>query len=1102
MKFAIVIAVFLPLCAASGSAQPHASFLENKGQWDTRAIYLLHNANTNFWITDSGMVYDLFQITHLNTSMSSPQKRESRFFVRDSRFRGNDNHEFERTRSGQVVRVNFLHTAQPEAISENPETGTTNYFIGNDPGKWVTGARSFDSVTIRNLYEGVEAVFSLDHGSPRYDLIVRPGFDPSTIEMQIDGADSIRVNGPDERRTFLRIYTTMGTIEERELFAYQETNGIRQQVDCKFQISSGNHIFFQLGSFDRAKPLVIDPLIFSTYVGGGGDAATAIAVDRFGNSYVTGWTVSQSFPVTTGAYQQSGYGSFSRFVSKLNANGSALVYATYLGGSDYYGNNGYYFEEAVNSIAIDTFGNAYIVGGTDAKDFPTTSGAFQRASKATNSGYYSNAFVTKLNATGSALMYSTYLGGSNGYWDGGGEWGSGIAVDSIGEAFVVGTTSSSDFPVTSGAFQTKNPNFSYNIESDGRSAFLTKLNARGSGLIYSTYLGGSTVPNALPGFAVTNANAIAVDRGGNVFIAGWTAASDFPTTSGAFETSNSGSYYGYTSFISKFNSSGSALLYSTYLGGKDSMEEISSIAIDSIGEAFVTGWTGSKDFPVTSGAFQQTKRGIKNAFVTKLNAAGSGLVYSTFLGSSGSDVANAIALDDSGNIYIAGGTSWSNDFPMLPGAIQTMNKSVAKYAQSNAFVSELNASGSRLLYSSYLGGMGSDQANGIALDSSHNIYVAGSTSSGDFPVTEGVLQRKAPNGVDSLGAAFVTKLSPLTLYIAADSTLRDFGAGSLCRSADTSIIFSNAGTDSLLIKEIILSGHNFSLLRQSSPGVLLPGESDTAIIAYNPALGNDTAFLTITSNAANDSVMVIPLAARSIPTPFVHFHGSLTKATASPKDTTTLSMYADSSIAHIGLNSLKMTITFNSDLLTLLHVSSPLQVTTISNTSGGRTDLEITLSGTNISLDPSISLVTLLFGTSVSDSASTQIRMSDPILNSSDSAYGICVLSATGSSTTFSLAFSCGDSLLRNALDKNLVLSIKSIAPNPASSLVTVESNEPGDAPTIVEISDRLGRIVQRVRESGPGPFDLDTHSLPAGVYVLLLRQRGGVAHGSFVVER
>jgi hypothetical protein len=368
-------------------------------------------------------------------------------------------------------------------------------------------------------------------------------------------------------------------------------------------------------------------------------------------------------------------------------------------------------------IAVDAAGNAYVTGITDSFDFPTTPGTFQTAF----AGH--PAFVTKLNAAGSALVYSTYLGGS------GGDTGRGIAVDAAGNAYVMGDTSSTNFPTTPGAFQTA---FGGSISH----VFVAKLNAAGSALVYSTYLGGSR--NEFGG-------GIAVDAAGNAFVTGSTSSTNFPTTPGAFQTANGG---GADAFVAKLNAAGSALVYSTYLGGSgtDSPE---GIAVDAAGNAYVTGITRSTNFPTTLGAFQTAFGGGDDAFVAKLNAAGSALVYSTYLGGSGNDAGSGIAVDAGGNAYVTGDTS-STNFPTTPSAFQTTNS-----GGQDAFVAKLNAAGSALVYSTYLGGSGSDGGRGIAVDAAGNAYVTGGTSSTNFP-TANPLQPAFGGGS---GDAFVAKLN-------------------------------------------------------------------------------------------------------------------------------------------------------------------------------------------------------------------------------------------------------------------------------------------------------------------------------------------------------
>jgi hypothetical protein len=328
-------------------------------------------------------------------------------------------------------------------------------------------------------------------------------------------------------------------------------------------------------------------------------------VDLAGNAYLTGLTGSSDFPTTPGAFQTTFVGGFNAYVSKLNSRGSALVYSTYLGGSS---------TDYGPGIAVDLADNAYVTGSTDSSDFPTTAGALQ-----TTYGGGNDAFVSKLNNSGSALVYSTYLGGGDL------DVGVGIALDSSGNAFVIGGTRSSNFPATAGAFQTT-------LRGDSN-AFVSKLSSTGSTLVYSTYLGGNS----------DGGLGIALDSSGNAYVPGGTLSSDFPTTVGALQTTYGG---GNDAFVSKLNSSGSALVYSTYLGGS-ARDQGQGIALDSAGNAYVTGGTGSTNFPTTAGAFQTTYGGSGDAFISKFSFA-AGIPFSHFGG--------RLLIDpDAGVLYLSGG---------------------------------------------------------------------------------------------------------------------------------------------------------------------------------------------------------------------------------------------------------------------------------------------------------------------------------------------------------------------------------------------------------------------------------------------------------------
>ena len=438
-----------------------------------------------------------------------------------------------------------------------------------------------------------------------------------------------------------------------------------------------------------------------------GDYGNGIAVDADGNAYVTGYTYSDDFPTASAIYGNNA-GSPDVFVTKLDAKGKKLVYSTYLGGNKYdYG----------NGIAVDTDGNAYVTGYTYSYDFPTASAIY-----GSNTGYI-DAFVTKLSASGRSLSYSTYLGGSSG------EEVNTIAVDTEGNVYITATTYSDDFPTAAPLYES-----SWGLPN----IIVTKLNATGSSLAYSTYLGGS---------GWDYAKGIAVDADGNAYVTGYTGSDDFPTAS-ALYGSERGSW---DAFVTKLNPSGSSLVYSTYLGGSN--EDYGyGIAVDTAGIAYVTGYTGSDDFPTASALYSKNAGGQSDVFVTKLNASGGSLSYSTYLGGSAYDEGNGIAVDTSGNAYVTGYTH-SDDFPTASAIYESH-----RGGYDDAFVTKLNASGSSLSYSTYLGGSSNDYGNGIAVDADGNAYVTGYTNSDDFPM-ESALYGNLSGGITNSSDAFVTKIS-------------------------------------------------------------------------------------------------------------------------------------------------------------------------------------------------------------------------------------------------------------------------------------------------------------------------------------------------------
>jgi len=713
LLFAGFVAACLSLAVAGFSAAPAPgqlktasygrlplSFEANQGQVDSQVRFLARGNGYAVFLTDSGAMLRLGTHTAAKDDL--------------------------------VLRLAGARTAGA-VTGEEKLAGTANYFRGSDPQRWRTGVETFARVRYAAVYPGIDLAYYGNQRELEDDFVVAPGADASLIRLAFAGG-RLRLDSEGN----LTVRARSSSVVFHKPFLYQEAEGQRRRVQGSFVLLDHSTVGFRVGSYDRARPLVIDPVLtYGTYLGGSGyDEANAIAVDGSGNAYITGETSSSDFPVTTGAAQGSRVASWDVFVAKLNPAGTALVYATYLGGSA--GDYG-------SAIAVDSHGNAYVTGTTFSTDFPTTAGAL--LTKSPTSGSTGNAFVSKISADGTSLAYSTYLGGTG---TRNGDGGYAIAVDAAGDAFVAGGTDSTDFPVTLGAYQTKN------IASYGHSnAFITVLNPTGAGLVYSTYLGGSY---GEAGFG------IAADSTGSAYVTGQTQSSDFPVSQGAYQASNNGASAGNPNvFVTKLNPTGSALAYSTYLGGtgtKNGGDQGYRIAIDGSGDAYVTGVAFSKDFPTTNGAFQTANRNTtnhSNAFVTAVNPTGTGLVYSTYLGGSGSlqygDNGSGIAVDSTGNAYVAG-TAYSTDFPVTSGAYQTVNRG-ANFQNQTAFVTKVNPAGTALVYSTYLGGSGSDNGNGIAIDSSGNAYVDGTTYSNNFPVTTGSLQ----SGLKGVRDAFIAMLA-------------------------------------------------------------------------------------------------------------------------------------------------------------------------------------------------------------------------------------------------------------------------------------------------------------------------------------------------------
>jgi hypothetical protein len=734
------------------------SFEANQGQADSQVKFLTRTGAYSMFLTGDEAVLVLRERKAKDKDKKNNAKEHNKFPVgtrlaaspADNNSRRTPGHAPE-----SILRMKLRHANASARVTGVDELqGKSNYFLGNDPAKWRTNVPTYSKVKYEGIYSGIDLVYYGNQRQLEYDFIVAPGANPRSIAFDISGASRIRKDATGN----LVFKTEECEIRWHKPVVYQENDGTRNEIAASYSITDKNRIGFQLAKYDASKPLYIDPLIYSTYLGGSGiDQGNAIAVDSAGNAYVVGTTTSTDFP-TKNALQAANGGSYNVFVTKFNPDGSVLLYSTYLGGN--YSDYGY-------GIALDAARNVYVTGTTESTNFPTTSGAFQTVcNDGSNCGPYSgDVFLSKIDPSGSALVYSTYLGGN------GDDVGYAIAVNGQGDALVTGVTQSTDFP-------SKNP--LQGSLAGTANAFISETNPTGSALIFSTYLGGS-------GYAA--GHGIVLDSAGNAYVVGTTTSTNFPTMN-PLQPVNGG---GADAFVAKINPSGSAFVYSTYLGGKG-YDLGYGIAVDSAGNAYVTGFTTSADFPTRNP--WQAATGGTSAFVSKINPAGSALVYSTYLGGSqnfaGSfAIGNAIAVDSAGHATLTGYTG--EFFPTTAGAIPVH---CFTYCQDryHAFVTRFNSHGSALVYSTQLGGQAPvrggqtyDIGAGIALDSAGNAFIAGSTQSTNFP-TKNPFQPTYGGGIYD---AFVAKMdvrAVSTITLTSSSNPSIYGQPVTFTSAFTSTI--------------------------------------------------------------------------------------------------------------------------------------------------------------------------------------------------------------------------------------------------------------------------------------------------------------------------
>ncbi len=612
-----------------------------------------------------------------------------------------------------------------DVIGDRALPGHSSYFHGNDSSKWITNLPNYGQVTARGVYPGIDMVYYGNQAQLEYDFVVAPQADPTRIRIHFDGVKSLTAAPSGD----LILNTAAGDLLEHKPVVYQNIAGTRRMIEAGFHITGAHDITFKLGKYDRSQPLVIDPvLVYSSFLGGRDlDAVNSVAADSSGNMYLTGTTFSTP------------KGDADVMIRKISADGSAFLYIADLGGAD---------NDYGNGIAVDVNGFAAVAGRTASLDFPVVS-AFQSKNYGVN-----NAYILRLDPAGTTLIFSTYLGGNDD------DRAYAVALDRQGSVYLTGVSFSNDFPTNDGAFQRNN--------LGGADAFVAKFASDGSA-IYSTLIGGKSDDRA---------NAIAVDASGNASIVGETFSDSFPQANAPFQHSRHG---GLEAFVTEVNADGSQLVFSTFMGGAGD-DSASGVAIDLSGNIYVAGsTTGDNGFDIPNRSFNTSYNGgSSDIFVSKFSANGQSLLWTTFLGSHGGDYGDAVSVDANGNVYVAGNTD-SNQYPVTRDAFQGN-----RGGGVDGVLSVLDTNGQNLLYSTFYGGSGDDDAVSVAVNQFFEVFLAGQTASGDFPVV-GALQRLAGGGPSdgffakfSFAGASVpgTNNTPVTfLEKQAPASMSNFGRG-------------------------------------------------------------------------------------------------------------------------------------------------------------------------------------------------------------------------------------------------------------------------------------------------------------------------------------
>jgi hypothetical protein len=730
------------------------SYIENRGQWPAEVRFMAQLRGLNVWLTDKGVKYDVYSSRPATASEVQQEKVRLRKTSKAAAIKLNSQTTLRR--SGQVIDMELLGASTSTLNGSEQEIGYRNYFIGNNPNKWQTNVPTFAKLNGKDIYPGIDVVYSFQEGKPRYDFIVKPNANPSAISLRFNGANSVSVS----EDKGITLTTKLGNMYNGNIYAYQHSEGREVQIPCRFDIQ-GEVVKFAVGKYDTQKPLVIDPLVYSSYFGGSGnDEINGITLDNFGNVVIAGGTNSPNYPYSKGAYDTTIHGGMDAFVAKFDKTLTTLLYSTILGGGS---------DEKANAVAVGLANGIYICGETSSTNLPASGWNLTYAAGV-------DAFIAKISPDGKKIDYCTYAGGTKD------DRALAIAVSPSEEACVVGESNSANFPVSTNAYQKTNKGL--------LDAIVIKLRPSGGSAAFSTYFGGSGDEH---GYAVGS------DITGSFLYAAGSTASGLPATypvpptmgQPGFpdadrvpynRTFNSGNFT--DGWVAKFNDAGAFTDYNnqyiTYIGANKN-DAVRSLTVLKDGSVLVAGETqggpGNKaDFPSTNS--NTINKGGLDVFVSKLSSNGRMLPASTMFGGSGNESGVGVAISSSTSDVFVTGQTTSQDFQMSQLSPPLLPVQAALKGARDAFLVRLPAGLEKVAYATYLGGKGNDGATSVVTTPRGDAFIAGYSASDDLEVFQDEYQPATAGGQDG----FISKIA-----FGALNLITPNGGGTFCPGGTVTI---------------------------------------------------------------------------------------------------------------------------------------------------------------------------------------------------------------------------------------------------------------------------------------------------------------------------